>query len=653
VRPEEAPPAPSTSISPPPAAEIPAEPSVTVADEPVGDRNPGVFAAAAPPFAKPPLAPPLDGEPIAAEPILPTEDWTSQAARQRQQWLMLGGAAVVGVGLALGVVGFLASRAADQARDASAQARVAAEAAAADASKPLQEAPAKPKASVGEPGAATTAVPKQPSADTAVTPAADAPQGPVIDRAPGLPSAPTEPRPPGDLSTAGPKPDVVPAAGSLLGKEPTTPPESADAAKPKEVNLDPGALSETLKAFAPFIDPNVDSAPPESMNAAEQGVPQLEPQTLTTQQPSVPRPEPRAIDVPARLQDKIAEVEFADVPLKNFLRFVMNFSTVPVSVDPDALALVRATPHTKINVRKADATTDQLLTAALGPLQLAHLAVDQQLVVTRPPLADGGLRKHSHDVSDLVGNDPQSLTQLADLIVELIEPSSWEAAGGPGVIREELPSLVIQQRETILFRTIVFCDRLRAARGLPPQSKFDPELFSLEPRLARAAPRLAQPVTLNFPQPDSFARILDRLSDEGGVEILVDWQALVQLGWTPDTETTVTANQRPLGEVLTEMLQPMDLTYRVIDAASVQVTSPTAAEARWDIEFYPVPESPAAGQTPDAFMTRVRNELTGGNPGALVGALHFDASSRHLIAALPQSQQRKLAALLKGWGPGP
>jgi hypothetical protein len=256
-------------------------------------------------------------------------------------------------------------------------------------------------------------------------------------------------------------------------------------------------------------------------------------------------------------------------------------------------------------------------------------------------------------VSDLTGNDPQALTRLADLIVELVEPSSWEAAGGAGAIHEEPPSLVIQQRETVLFRAIVFCDRLRAARGLPPQSKFDPQLFSLEPRLARAAPRLAKPVTLNFPQPAAFTRVLDRLSDAGEMEILVDWQALVPLGWTPDTETTVTANQRPLGEILTEMLQPMELTYRVIDAAGVQVTSPAAAETRWDIEFYPVPESLAAGPTADALVTRVRNELTGGNPGAFAGALHFDAPSRHLIAALPQSQQRKLAALLKGGNQGP
>ena len=562
----------------------------------MGDRDAGVAAAAAPPFVEPPLAPPLDGESIPSEPIMPTEDWTSQAARQRQQWLMLGGAAVVGVVLALGLVGFFASRVANQARDEAARPGVAPEAPTSDAPSPSQPAIAKPTALAGEPGTETAAVPSQPTADAAVTSAADASAGPVTDPAPRPQAAPAEPLPPDGLMTAEPKPDVMPAANPLE-QGTHAPPETAHATKPKEANLDPGALSETLKAFAPFIDPDVEPAPTEPMNAAEQGVPQLDPQTVTTQQPSVPRPEPRAVDVTARLQDRIAEVEFTDVPLKDFLRFIMNFSTVPVSMDPDALALVRATPRSKINVRKADATVDQLLTAALGPLQLAHLTIDQQLVVTRPPLADGGLRKHSHGVSDLVGNDPQTLTQLADLIVEFVEPSSWEAAGGAGVIHEELPSLVIQQRETVLFRAIVFCDRLRAARGLPPQSKFDPQLFSLEPRLARAAPRLAKPVTLNFPQPASFARILDRLSDAGEVEILVDWQALVPLGWTPDTETTVTANQRPIGEVLTEMLQPMELTYRVIDAASVQVTSPAAAEARWDIEFYPVPESLAAGPT--------------------------------------------------------
>jgi hypothetical protein len=56
-------------------------------------------------------------------------------------------------------------------------------------------------------------------------------------------------------------------------------------------------------------------------------------------------------------------------------------------------------------------------------------------------------------------------------------------------------------------------------------------------------------------------------------------------------------------------LQERALAVRVLDAASVQVTSPAAAEARWDIEFYPVPESSTVGQTPDALVTQVKNEI--------------------------------------------
>ncbi len=164
---------------------------------------------------------------------------------------------------------------------------------------------------------------------------------------------------------------------------------------------------------------------------------------------------------------------------------------------------------------------------------------------------------------------------------------------------------------------------------------------------------MVQPVTLNFLQPASLARILDRLSDGAGVEIVVDWQALATLGWTPDTEITLAVNQRPASEVLTQMLQPMDLTYRIVDAATVQVTSPAAVEARWDVEFYPVKELQTQAETPEALVARVRRELSGGEPDGLAGVLHFDAPSRHLIAALPQPLQRKLADLLKGPSTGP
>jgi len=630
-------------VEPPPgAAEILAEPEAGLPSE-IDSSDAEIDAGVESPPVEPVPAPPPAGVQPGNEPVLPTDAWTSQAARQRQQWLLLGGAAVVGVALALGVLGFLASRGARSNRSDSAGPGPDAAASGQPASSTQpQTPPANVPPAAAAPAAGKTAKVTKPAS----VPDASAPA--TVPPAAGPPAKSADPPAAEALSATDAKPVEAPQTAA----QPSAPDAEAKAPDSKESSPDTTALSETLKAFAPFIDPNVNAPPTEAMEGANQDAPP-EPEAITTDQPVVPRPEPRQIDLPARLQDKIPEVEFTDVPLEAFLRFVMNFSTIPISLDLDALALVRAAPRTKVSVRKTDATIDQLLTAALGPLQLAHVGVDQQLVVTRPPPPNGELRTHSHVVSDLVGSDPQQLQQLADLIVEMVAPATWQAAGGPGVMQEAMPALVIQQQDTVLFQAIVFCERLRAARGLPPQSKFDPELFSLQPCWARAAPRLAEPVTLNFLQPASLVRILSRLSDESGVAIVVDWQALATLGWTPDTETTLAVNQRPLGEVLRQMLQPMELTYRVVDAATVQVTSPAAVEARWDIEFYAVQEWLATGTTAEAVLARVRRELSGNESGQLAGVLHVDAPSQHLIAALPQPQQRKLAELLKGWRAGP
>lgn len=630
----------------PPPSPLPDDATDVFAEPPPAETPAGAECRSADANVEPPPAQLPVSQPPAAEPILPTDDWTSQAARRRQQWLLLGGAAVIGVALAFGLVGFLALRVANQ---STAENTLDVEAPHPEHSEPASS-PAKP-AAPPEPAAETKprAQPK-PVAEPVTSPDKSKTKPvaavPSKDQPAALPGTPLDHTPEESRDESA---SEQPAAEQPSRAAKTSPSEPPQAAPAKELSLDPGSLSETLKAFAPFIDPDA-NLPPEAMDSTSQDMPALDAQAVTTEPESVPRPAPRAVDVAARLQDKMAEVQFADVPLKSLLRFVMNFSTIPISIDPDALALVRATPQTKVSVRLADATIDQLLTAALSPLKLAHVPLGQQLIVTRPPLPDGQLRTVAHDVSDLVGNDPDQLARLAEMIVEMVQPTAWESTGGPGLMREALPSLVMQQEETILLRAIVFCERLRAARGLPPKSQFAPELFSLEPRFARAAPGLAKLVTVNYPQPTALTRILDWLSSEGGMEILVDWPSLVELGWSPDTETTVTANGQPLGEVLTDLLQPMGLTYRVVDPALLQVTSPTAADACWDIEFYPLPALPATSDSPAAWVTQLRSDLTGGAPAALSGVLVFDAPSRHLIAALPQTQQKKLAERLVNGG---
>jgi len=569
----------------------------------------------------------------AQEPVLPTDDWTSQAAQHRQQWLMMGGAAFAGIVLAVGLFGFWVSRTSDsQPGEKIERPGPVDDGSEKPTEPPADEIPDDSKAEVvaadNEPPQAVEndrETPKPPTTDTVLPTAEPKPAETEETTKPA-----TEPDETMDVPAKTEKPDEM----ILVPADTETGNESAEAV----------ALSETLDALAPLIDSEPYATSETTSDANGKKPPKLRPVDLVLDAVSAPRPKPRQIDVPERLKDKIPDIEFPEVPLVDFVRFVTSFSTIPITLDPQALALVKVTPRTPVNVRLSDTNVGAVLSAALTPLRLGYVSSGSQLRITRPPLPDGGLREHSHPVADLVGSDPDQLSELADMIVEMIEPDFWDKSGGPGAIRHEKPSLEFRQRDTVIFQAIVFCEKLRTARGLPPQSNFDPALFNLEPRLSQAEKRLATPATINYVQPTLLVRILDRLSAETKLNILVDWQAIAELGWSPDGEATVSANNEPMGEVLTKILRPMDLTYRVIDNATVQVTSPTQLAARLDVELYPVADLLTPEQDAEEVIRRVRGEL--GDVGAV---LHFDASSKHLIAALPQPQQRELADLLSQW----
>jgi hypothetical protein len=171
----------------------------------------------------------------------------------------------------------------------------------------------------------------------------------------------------------------------------------------------------------------------------------------------------------------------------------------------------------------------------------------------------------------------------------------------------------------------------------------------LEPRLSRAANHLGTPVTLTYAEPTSFMQILDQLGDESHVHILIDWPAIAELGWTPDTETTVAATGEPIGEVLSQLLRPMGLTYRVIDVTCLQVTSRQVSQTRLDVEFYPSGDLLSQEAGIAEFEERVRLELGEDALEQVRAYFYVDQPSGYLIAALPQPMHRKLAELLEAW----
>jgi hypothetical protein len=347
--------------------------------------------------------------------------------------------------------------------------------------------------------------------------------------------------------------------------------------------------------------------------------------------------------VDARLRDPIAAIEFKDVPLAKFLRFISDYSTIPVTLDADTLVWSKITPATHITVAASDSTVADVLTEALAPLGLYYRVEVDQLFVTRRPKNETGLRTVTFNVSDLVGDDTQELERLGELVMDLVEPDSWKRRGGSGSLSYQGPTLVMEQEERVLFEVLAFCQKMRVASGLPIGGRYAPSIFRLDTRTARAKLKLAQPISLTYIRPAPFERIVDRISGAARIHVLIDWRTLAEADWSPDAEAAFATAGEPLSDALGKLLQPMDLTYRVVSTSVLQITTQEAFEARLEVEFYRIGN--LLDQNSEADIIEAIHEAFGKNRFRDFGGdsqLTVDPKSKCLLACMPQSQHVQL-----------
>jgi hypothetical protein len=278
------------------------------------------------------------------------------------------------------------------------------------------------------------------------------------------------------------------------------------------------------------------------------------------------------------------------------------------------------------------------------------VVANRQVLLTTPQRKQGAQRHEKYDVADLVGREAPAGTELAGWVVKLVAPESWRQAGGQGTIQCADGSLAVSQTGAGHYQLRVFLQKLRLARGLTPRTRDPGAPSDVATRLERAWPKLRQPVTVTFLEPAPLVRILSELEVASRTQILVDWMALGAAGITPDAKGIVQVDARPLSEALVELLQPLELTYRIIGPDLFEVTTRKAAAARLELEFYPVGRLLTAGQSGEALMERIKGQVAGptwsdaGGPGLL----HFDKPSKHLMVLQSQPVQAKVQILLNG-----
>ncbi|TWT31641.1 hypothetical protein Enr8_35650 [Blastopirellula retiformator] len=421
-----------------------------------------------------------------------------------------------------------------------------------------------------------------------------------------------------------------------------------DAAEPSDeqrMKFAQDPLTGVLGEAFPLFDESVFDAP-DSQSLAETAQPEAplpDPASIPSQEPVAKKPAPRAVNVAARLNDPFLNARFRDIPLLDHLRNLTRWSTIPISVDPLALQSADIVGDKKINVNQKGTNTERLLRGAVEPLRMSVDVQSDQIRIV--PLKQAGMQRPTirFQVDDLADDD-QEVAELAYNITHLVEPTSWQGAGGGNTCRTGKKELQLAADSKTVFQALVLVEKLRVARGLDPRSRYDEKLFELAPRTEQGAAMLDKKVQLTFAEPAELLEITEQLEDTTGVILLIDWQSLLKEGWNPATEATMLALDVPLREALNTLLDPLEMDFRVIDDRTLEVAMKSDLATRPEVEFYPISDLADGPTRANALINRLKKELAIADDPQF--ALIYDAPSKNLMVRLPQAKQVELGTAL-------
>lgn len=474
-----------------------------------------------------------------------------------------------------------------------------------------------------------------PAPATEGNPSSEAPVNPP--RAPGEPAAPAPDgtptsapnSPPPETAEAPTKKPKVPVAAT---REDALAPPGFEGPEKPAAQLASARPLDSLKQFSAFMR---DRPEPAVAPATSGELPHVS-------STGEIRPVVNPVDVDARLSDPLAGIEFKEIALLDFLRFMTNLSTIPVTLPPETLLFTGLSAQVPVAVRQTNTTVEAVLNEVLQRLELNYQSRDGQMFVWPAAWLQESAGEEM-DVADLVG--AINVDELARIVRTCVAPLSWEAPGTE--LRAEGGKLFLSQEPVVVYQVIVLLDQLRVARGLRPVSARS-AVPHKAPRFRLAETHLSTPITLKIFPPAPLVQVLRRLEGGAGVRFLVNWEGLAEAHWGTDCRASLAVEGLPLREVLSSLLGPMDLGWRVIDETTIEISSLSQLSRTGELEVYALRGLDAAKPKAEEVTATVREALqsAAAMSDSPIG-LYFDVPSGSLFAYLSQENQRRLAELLE------
>ncbi len=340
------------------------------------------------------------------------------------------------------------------------------------------------------------------------------------------------------------------------------------------------------------------------------------------------------VDVPERLQRRLPAIYFKSMSLGNFLQVLAQMGDVPISVSPDQLLMSGITLRQQVSLNVADLSLAEMLSQVLEPLKLEYGIHDGQVIVLRREAAKE--RDIKYPIGDLV-DSTTSAEQLTEWAKQFVDPKSWQAAGGSGSIETKTSSLHVTQSQQVHYQLLVFLDRWRLTRELPPLSRFPVErLVAVSPWLA-VQDRMGAPVTFTFSQYASLREIFAYWQQELDLPILVDWPALAGSQLGPNTRIACAIKREPWHQALDKILSSLGLGWRAVPGQMIEITTAGKIETELKLDLF------ALEGEADETVQKISQFVQQQGSAAMV----HDQTGNVLITLQPALTQRKILKYLQ------
>lgn len=364
------------------------------------------------------------------------------------------------------------------------------------------------------------------------------------------------------------------------------------------------------------------------------------------------------IDVAARLNDPILKLDYAKTPLVDFLDMISTFSTIPITLDVDALIAAGIRPEIPVNVRSPNKkTVAEALELALAKPKLRFVVVDQHVLVTTAE-SDAPSTPARREVNDLIGADSAAAERLALIVKQLVEPLSWQTERTTTSLRVDGSALVIVQSPRVVRKIDSLLAALRAARRDPVGVAVAPPP-ALQTRHFAARPELTKKITLNYTTPTKLEKVLARLAEASKLTVVVNWQALANDNVGPATEVRMSATDVPVEKAFAALVDPMQLAFRVVDGHTIEITTQDELAGHPELAAFPLADLASDAAKLSAIVERVKQQFgppvgTAANSTGPVSAAtdagiawHLDEPSKTLFLLAPQDTHIQLEAVFR------